>query len=200
MTTETTEETIQRLLREGLDLYGVDEVTAAIQTWQKVLELDPQNTAALDYLQTADRRKHPRGAAPPNVAATGAADGRASVVQEAQMLLRLGEFAGAVALLEGADEIDSGDLEHQGLLDLARSRLYGAYCEQVRDLARVPRVHGNTGDLTRFNLPSNAGFVLSMVDGETCLEDLIALSGMDALSALHTLCGLLEAGIVELAE
>lgn len=201
--TENTKDTIQRLLREGLDLYGVDEVTAAIMTWQKVLELDPENVEAHDYLRTADRRRLPRGDAAAGAGPAGKGAGgpaRSVVIPEARLLLRRGDFAGAVDLLEGVSGPDTGDLEYQAILDLARGRLYADYCERVGDLGRVPRVRGDAGELTQFNLPANAGFVLSMVDGHTCLEDLIALSGMDAFEALHTLCGMLDAGIVEMAE
>ena len=187
------EETIQRLLREGLDLYGVDEVSAAIVTWQKVLEIDPENAEAIDYIHTADRRTRPRG--------DGGVDTRGSrgmVVSEAKLLLRQGAFLSAYDLLVQASGADSAGLEYQAVLDLARGRLYAAYCERVGRLGCVPEVR-DAGALQQFNLPPNAGFVLSMIDGSTSIEDLIALSGMDAFEALHTLCGMLDAGIVEMA-
>ena len=53
-------EEIDRLLREGLDHYGYDDVAAAILVWKGVLALDPGNVEAADYIKTADRRKHPR--------------------------------------------------------------------------------------------------------------------------------------------
>jgi len=193
---ESTEQQIERLLREGLDLYGLDEVSAAIVTWKQVLELDPSNSAAQDYIRTADRRKHPR---PEKGGAPGGAAARAAVLQEAQVLMRQGEIGSAFDLLTGVSASVATGLDYHVVFDLARSRLYEHYCDRVGDLARIPRSIGEPAALKAYNLPSDAGFVLSMIDGQTSLEDLISLSGMDAFAALHTVNGLLDAGLVEMA-
>ena len=54
--TESMLDKVERLLREGLDHYGADEVGAAINCWEQVLELDPGNVEAVDYMKnhTAD--------------------------------------------------------------------------------------------------------------------------------------------------
>jgi transcription initiation factor IIE alpha subunit len=46
-------------------------------------------------------------------------------------------------------------------------------------------------------MPPNAGFVLSMIDGHTSADELVALASMDPFEALHTLAKLMDAGIVE---
>jgi hypothetical protein len=51
----------------------------------------------------------------------------------------------------------------------------------------------------RFNLPANAGFVLSMVDGRTSVNEILALSGMDPFDAVRVVSKLLGAGIVEVS-
>jgi hypothetical protein len=48
----------------------------------------------------------------------------------------------------------------------------------------------------KFNLPAHAGFLLSLVDGNTSMGDVVSLSGMDVFEALRVLNGLLEAGIL----
>ena len=50
----------------------------------------------------------------------------------------------------------------------------------------------------KFNLPTTAGFVLSLVDGSTSVNDLMSLSGLDAFDTLRILTGLIDAGIVEI--
>ena len=52
-------------------------------------------------------------------------------------------------------------------------------------------------EIMRYNLPANAGFVLSMVDGNTSVNEILALSGMDPFDAVRVVNRLLEAGIVE---
>jgi len=51
--------------------------------------------------------------------------------------------------------------------------------------------------LLRFDLPPEAGFLLSMLDGRTRIEELMTVSALDALDVLHLLARLEKAGIVE---
>src|SRR2546421_302260 len=44
---------ILEYLEEGLFLYGVGKVQESISRWRKVLELDPKNERALDYIESA---------------------------------------------------------------------------------------------------------------------------------------------------
>lgn len=60
MADETTED-IALWLQQGLDAYGVGDTETAIRVWRRVLEADPQNSEALDFLDTAERREFPRG-------------------------------------------------------------------------------------------------------------------------------------------
>ncbi len=44
---------IARLLQQGLDHYGRNEVAEAVKCWQQVLELQPDHPVARDYLESA---------------------------------------------------------------------------------------------------------------------------------------------------
>src|SRR5690606_27707131 len=44
---------IARLLQQGLDHYGRNEVSEAVRCWQQVLELEPDHPVARDYLESA---------------------------------------------------------------------------------------------------------------------------------------------------
>lgn len=48
-----TDSRILEYLEEGLFLYGVGKVQESIARWKKVLELDPKNERALDYIESA---------------------------------------------------------------------------------------------------------------------------------------------------
>src|SRR5256885_15141813 len=48
-----TDSRILECLEEGLFLYGVGKVQESISRWKKVLELDPKNERALDYIESA---------------------------------------------------------------------------------------------------------------------------------------------------
>ena len=109
-----------------------------------------------------------------------------------------GQRAEALALLQSASGALLAALESYALTELLRGTLHREHRERVGDLSQVPVLLSDASALTKFNLPTNAGFLISMFDGVTSLEDVISVSGMDAYDALETLNGLLEAGIVEL--
>jgi tetratricopeptide (TPR) repeat protein len=44
---------IDKYLEEGLNLYGLGKFKEAIECWKKVLELDPDNSLAKDYIESA---------------------------------------------------------------------------------------------------------------------------------------------------
>lgn len=47
------DKTVRRLLKRGLNYYGLGDVDAAIVCWEEARALDPENQAAQDYLETA---------------------------------------------------------------------------------------------------------------------------------------------------
>jgi tetratricopeptide (TPR) repeat protein len=53
MTTQGREQEVTRLLKRGLNHYGLGDVEAAIACWERARALDPENQAVRDYLETA---------------------------------------------------------------------------------------------------------------------------------------------------
>jgi hypothetical protein len=171
----------------------MDEIPSAILSWEKVLEIDPGNAGALDFLQSADWSTKPCAPRHDTMASASTA-----LLQEAGVLMHQAEFGAAFDLLRSASGPGFSGLEFEATLDLVRSCLHRGYREHFKDLERIPRLTGDSEDVTQLDLPSDAGFFLSMIDGSTSLADVISLSGMDALEALHNLNALLDAGVVEL--
>lgn len=184
---EANEQKVSILLQQGLELYGTGDVARAFLVWSEVLELDPGNEEALDYIRDADRRAKPRG---------GSVEiGTPSVVEDARRLMRSEDEESALELLFNAPT--DGSLEHEAMIELLRARLFQKYRAELGDLSQVPRVvAGENNDLQSRNLPSNVGFLLSMIDGVTPLGDLVSVSGMDRFEALRSVCRLHQAGIV----
>lgn len=185
-------EQIARLLAEGLDLYAEDAIGKAIQTWRQVLQLEPGNPEAIDYIQSADRREQRRLPFEEQMS-----DTRRHIVHEASKLIERGDWEGALDLLRSPGDASPTVLEYEATVEIVRSQLLRRYGERVGSLDGVP-VLKNDDDITGYNLPSDAGFVLSLIDGTTSLADLISLSGMDAFEALRIFGNLLDADIVEL--
>ena len=125
---ESKEERIARLVREGLDHYGADEIPTAILLWEEALELDPNHVEATDYLRNEERRRRPR---PPKEEKKTQA--LTALLQEVRTLMTDENYAGAYELLHGAAGPGIAGLEYEASVDLVRSRLYHSYCKRFGD-------------------------------------------------------------------
>ncbi len=192
---EDRSEEVAALLKEGLDAYGEDEVGRAIAAWRKVLAIDPDHAEALDFIQTADRRSVPREESVPERRGERARD---DAWAEARRQIARGELEEALELLSRSVDGATFSLQREATIELVRSALYRDYLTTIGDLAGVPVVVADAGELTNYNLPANAGFLLSLLDGVTDLENLVTVSGMDTFEALRTARKLIDVGLVEM--
>ena len=183
---------VEDLLRKGLDHYGVGEVAQAILVWEEVLTLDGDNEQARDYIDNADRRK--KRTSPEGDAPAGSFHG---LVSQGQSLVAENDLAGALQLFARAEDADFAALELGATVDLVRSRLLREYRDEIGGRDAVPVLSANVEALKQINLPADAGFMLSLVDGATSLEDLVSLSGMDKFEAIRILRQLSAAGVLE---
>jgi len=184
----TKETEIAGMLTQGLEFYGAGDFPRAFLIWGEVLELDPGNEEALDYLRDADRREKPRD--------KGTLPGDRTILDSARRLLRSEGAEAAFELLMSADV--SGRLECEAMLELLRASLFARYRSELGNPMKVPRiVRGSDSDLRKRRLPSSAGFLLSMIDGETPLGDLVSVSGMDRFEAMRSISRMFGAGILE---
>jgi len=65
---------ITRLLKRGLNQYGLGDLEEAIGCWERAIEIDPENRAARDYLDTAYEELASLGKAPAGSGADPEAD------------------------------------------------------------------------------------------------------------------------------
>jgi tetratricopeptide (TPR) repeat protein len=189
---ESRSEQVARLLQEGLDHYGEGNASEAERCWSEVLFLDPENREARDYLDTIESQ----GEGSPGTRASRGPD----LAEDALKLMREGHLEAALELFETMLRRDADALEVQSYLEMVRSKLMDRYRERVGGLEAVPHVRVSGDALMRFNLPATTGFLLSLVDGRTSVNDLISLSGLDPFDTLRALTGLLETGVVECPE
>jgi len=190
---ESKEDQIARLLAEGLEHYGCDEIAPAIKAWREVMQLDPENAEARDFLQTADRRDQRRLPVQDQMS-----DSERRIVHEVNGMIQRAEWEAALDLLRGRSDSQPTALEYEATLEIVRSRLLRRYTQRVGNLDRIPVLKDEARDLTSYDLPPDAGFVLSLIDGQTAVADLISLSGMDAFEALRIVGNLLDSEILEM--
>jgi len=174
-----------RLLAEGLELFGHDRIDEAIARWREVLALDPNHREARDYLESAG-------------ATVSSADRRALAAQ-ALALAEQGDAEQALAMLRAATARTPQDLETQAAFDLLRAHGFAKDRARLGGLGGRPRLEVGREKLLSFDLPPEAGFLLSLLDGKTRIEELLTVSGLDAFDTLHLLVRLQQAGIVEIA-
>ena len=180
---ESVAERIARLLAEGLELFGEDRIEQAAIRWREVLSLDPGQREARDYLESAGYR------AEPGTARADVAGGLA--------LAERGDAEGALAVLEDVTRRAPADLEAQAALDLLRAGLYAQYRRRIG--AGCPRPRLAPEQWLGFDLPPEAGFLLSMLDGRTRVEELMTVTGLDPFEVLRLLTRLEQEGLVEIA-
>jgi tetratricopeptide (TPR) repeat protein len=193
---------MERLLREGLDHFGVGDVAKAVCCWEDVLRIDPSHAEALDYLQAAGTRGEASDrdaeVGPAQAAGTESDSPAGRLVEEAWARLEAEDLEGALDRFRAAADLEPDRIEVEGYIDAIRSQLLQCYRKRVGEMGAVPKLLIQPSAATRLQLPADAGFVLSLVDGETTVEQLIALSGMDAFEALRILNDLVDAGIAGL--
>jgi hypothetical protein len=211
---ESKEDKIERLMREGLNHYGMGAVKEALRSWREVLKLNPDHAEARDFVATAEEaaqaavppprpRKAPAAIEVHEHAAAELAQGEEDptldeLVSEGQRLVRAEDLEAGLDLLEAVARRDPMRLEVHGHIEEVRSRLVKRYRERMGDLGGVPRLSLDLSEVMKFNLPAHAGFMLSLIDGDTSVGDIVSLSGMDSFEALRVLSGLVDAGIVSL--
>jgi tetratricopeptide (TPR) repeat protein len=188
-------EKIASWLEQGLVAYGDGDTADAIRAWRKVLEVDPKNKDALDYVDTAERRDFPRADGGPGDRVRAV---QQDVVGEARCLIAAEQFEESLELLQRAAEASEFCIELEATIELVRSNLFATYRRSIGDLSRIPTLVADLAEITKFNLPKDAGFLLSLVDGATSLDNLMTVSGMDAFEVLRTTKNLIDVGIVEM--
>lgn len=206
-----THEQVSRLLRRGLNHYGLGEVEEAIRCWEKVQELDPENATAGDYLRNARQElggspmledgTRPTEGSVGDVTEPGDSGSAATSIDDrvaaALALYRVGRLEEARAGLEEAAAADTDRLDIQGYLELVRGQLVKQFEQEIGDRGRVVKLAVPEEELVRLNLGPEEGYVLSQVDGALTIDELLSLSNMGRFRTLELVAGLLRDRIIE---
>lgn len=143
-------------------------------------------------------RRQPKAIEPPDSEGPKLGFDLESVIEEARVLVRAGDPESALMLLEAAMEHDPEHLELQGLADLVRGQLLTHYRALLGDGSGIPRPILEAKQVMRFNLPSDAGFLLAQMDGSTSVAEILSVCGLDEFRAYRLIGRLVDAGIVEI--
>lgn len=111
-----------------------------------------------------------------------------------------GDFSGALVVAEGILDADPSHEEARRCQTRCTEVLSQMYLARLGSLEQVVRVALSSDQIRWLSLDHRAGFLLSLVDGQSSIETLLDISGMARLEALRILFGLLDQRVIVLAE
>ena len=99
----------------------------------------------------------------------------------------LGDFTGALTLAESILETDPQNSIAQGYATNAKQVLVHMYSARLGSTNARPSIVMPPEELRWLNLDHKAGFVLSLIDGTSTIEDIADMCGMPMLDLLRIL-------------
>jgi hypothetical protein len=109
-----------------------------------------------------------------------------------------GDYDAALTLAEGILEVEPSHVEAQRYADSCRDMLRQMYLSRVGGGEQVPRVVMSPEQLRWLTLDHRTGFLLSCVDGQSSIDEILDVCGMPGLDAVRILYELFEKGVVEM--
>lgn len=109
-----------------------------------------------------------------------------------------GDFTGALVIAESILESDPDDLEAKRYAESCREVLTQMYASRLGQLDQIVIMAIPADQVRWLSLDHRAGFLLSLVDGASSIEELLDISGMPRLDALRLLYTLLEQRVIAL--
>ena len=110
-----------------------------------------------------------------------------------------GDYGAALLLAEAVAEEKPHDAAAQQLIHACKRELRAMYMARIGESDQVPRLAMKSADLKWLQIDHRAGFVLSRIDGQTSIDEILDLCGMPSLEALRILYEFLISGVIELS-
>jgi hypothetical protein len=120
----------------------------------------------------------------------------AKLLADARDRYAMGDFSGALVVVETLLEAEPGHGEAQKIAGSCRDVLLQMYSARLGPLSQVASVAIPADQIRWLSLDHRAGFLLSLVDGVSSIEEILDVSGMRHLDALRIMCTLLEQRVI----
>lgn len=140
------------------------------------------------------------GPPPPVLMPSAPASPRDAEITEMKDRYAMGDFTGALVVAEGMLETNPDDLDAQRYAQSCRDVLTQMYTARLGALTQRVRVAVPGDQIRWLSLDHRAGFVLSLIDGSSTVEELLDISGMNRLDALRILYTLFDQRVIALSE
>jgi hypothetical protein len=110
----------------------------------------------------------------------------------------MGDFTGALVIAESILESSPEDLEAPRYAQSCRDVLTQMYSARLGSLDQVVRVAVPSDQIRWLTLDHRAGFLLSLIDGGSTVDQILDISGMTRLDALRIVYQLLDQRVISL--
>jgi hypothetical protein len=111
----------------------------------------------------------------------------------------LGDFSRALQIAEQLLARSPDDLAVRRQAQSCRDALTQMFAARIGPLDQVISVVVSPAEVQWLSLDHRAGFLLSLIDGQSTLDEILDISGMTRLDALKIMCDLAEQHVVKLA-
>jgi hypothetical protein len=126
-------------------------------------------------------------------------DNPEQALQKARTLFAQGEHSRSLAICEQLVESFGEHDEMEDLIEQNREILETVYLRKLGDLSAVPQVVISGSQLQAADIDHRMAFLLTRMDGDTSIEEVLDISGMNRLDASRLLLDALEKGLITLA-
>lgn len=154
-------------------------------------------------LDFADQNAAPVLSLPPSagldIAPSLPPPGAEPTVQDMQARHALGDFSGALEMAEAILQKRPDDAATRRYAQNCRDVLTQMFAAKIGPLDQVMQVVISPQEVQWLSLDHRAGFLLSLVDGQSTVDEILDISGMSRLDALKIIHQLVEQQIVNLA-
>ncbi len=203
---------LDELLERGLDFYGRQLVSEAIQCWREVLYLSPGHQLALEYLEAAGASPEEAYQPTPMTKRTSAAMTAQSPEPGAEEppltleslsvlaveLIRERRLEDALALLYTAHGEAPKDQSISRSINVIKQRLTREYRAEIGDLGQIPHLTVDEALIDELDLTEDEREVLRLIDGIVALDDVVQTSGFALLQIYRALAQLLRRNLIVL--
>jgi hypothetical protein len=155
---------------------------------------DPVLELELDLSEVARSVPPPEVLVPPPAGSSRDVD-----IREMKDRYAMGDFTGALSVADGMLERDADDIDAQRYAQSCRDVLTQMYTARLGALSQHVRVAVPGDEIRWLSLDHRAGFVLSLIDGSSSVEELLDFSGMNLLDALRIIYTLFDQRVIALS-
>jgi hypothetical protein len=134
--------------------------------------------------------------------APGPADSAAresGTLQDMQDRYAVGDFTGALVVAESILDADAENEDALRYAQSCREVLTQMYAARIGSMDQIATVAVPQEQITWLSLDHRAGFLLSLVDGVSSIDEILDISGMSRLDALRIMYTLVQQNVLTLS-